>query len=171
MDADLILYSPTKQILTGIEGFLFGFLGITISWIAIELAFPILFEYQYVLLVVVFAGAFALSGVGLYRNRIVRRMATRGLAWTYWLQRTFDWLFWIGVFLAIYALLAIRQVIPNYSTPLSLLLAGLYFLLAIPEVSLWRLNDWSQRSKTLPPSVLVELGRGKTRETHWAPMA
>ncbi len=130
---DLIRYSTTQEILTGIEGFVLGYLGLTIIWVAIGLAYPIVFEIPNSLLLVVFPGSLMLAAIGRLRNRIVRRIADRGLSWIYWIQRIFSWLFWVGVLLAIYAILAVEHLIPEYSIPFSVLLAGSYFLVAAPR--------------------------------------
>jgi hypothetical protein len=159
---DLILYHRrTTILLSSIEGASLGFLTFVILGIAIGLTSQILFGVSVPFLIFVLAGSFVLAEVGRRRNQIVRRIANLGFAWTYWSERVISWSFWVAVVLAVYAILSIKQIIPDYSIQISELLAGLYFLLATPQFLLGQLMTAPKAARLCLLQFLSDWNAGK----------
>src|SRR6266566_566359 len=114
-NADLLFYSPLWRIVFAFSAGVLGTIGFTVSWIAIELAFPTLFSIPNSLLTVVFVGAYSFAFLAFFRNRILRQMAKHGFPFILRFQRLFYWLFWAAMVLAVYGYLARTGKIPEYS--------------------------------------------------------
>ena len=157
---DVILHRRRTLFINAIEGALIGFLGFTITAIGIVGLFPSLLVGYFFSIFVAVGSAFY-AAIGQFRNPIVRRIANHGIAWTYWSQRVFSWLFWVSALMAIYAVLSFRHIIPECSDSISILFAGLYFLLATPQFLIGKLMTDLKEARLCLLQFMSDWGRGK----------
>ena len=159
---DLLFYSLPWRTLFGFSAAILGTIGFTVSWIAVELAFPALFSVPNSLLIVVSIGTYSFALLAMLRNRLLRRMTKRGFPFVLRFQRLFYWLFWAASLLAIYGYLARTGRIPEYSPTLSLLFMGFYFVLTVPWLVLGRLISRLREARLSLLQFMVELDSGRT---------
>ncbi len=158
---DLLLESSFEGVLKGLVGSSLGFLGALIISVALGLTSQTLFGVPIAFLGFVLLVSSLLATVGALRNRILKGLAKRGLAWTYWSQRLFSGMFWFAVISAIYGILSIKQIIPMYSIQLSELFAGLYFLLATPQFLFGRMMEELRESRLCLLEFMSSWNAGK----------
>jgi hypothetical protein len=142
-----------------------GVIGFLLSWIALELTFPFLFELPYsstLLLGVVYGGAVAFGLLGIFRNRTLQYLARRGFVAASDWQRFFDALFWAAGALALYVPLAPWGVIPNYNTNLTLFFMGLFFLMVMPRLVFFPVFRRTGEARLSLQKFLVEKDMGRT---------
>jgi hypothetical protein len=164
-DDDLILDRRGMRFVKGVLGGSFGFLGFIFLGIVIPFPVPsISFE---LFLSFVLTGTGVYAALGEFRDRIVRAFANRGLAWVYWLQRALNWLFWGGVFIALFAIFSVEkviplnQVLPAYANAISILFGGFYFLLATPRLLFGQLMTESREARLCLVQFMSDWNCGK----------
>jgi len=134
VDLDLV-HDTGRNLPLIVFGGLSGYLGSTFMAFAIAIALqPLPANYlDGLFITTIVAGTAVFAWLGAKRDSVVKRIAKRGFAFTYWSQRLLGSLFWVGVVVASYAILAVKEIVPSYHNSLPQIFAGLYFWLAMPR--------------------------------------
>jgi len=160
-DSDLVNSRFIELIVTAIVAELFGLIGFLLTWIGIALFVPALFDVPNALPTLTIIGGIIYGAMALFRNRILSRIARRGFVFTFRTQRGIRALSWIGIALSIYVTIVAYGHVPN-NAYLTLLFAGLFFLLGMPRIIFGRMIRRLREARLCILQFLVELDSGKT---------
>jgi hypothetical protein len=133
-DNDVLWYDRYELVLSGLLGGIFGFVGTFFIWVAVALVYPIFADPPPITLILLeIIGTLVFTLLGVLSNRIVARIAIRGMISTTSVQLFLSAVYGGAVVLALNAIFSVEGIIPGRSLPIALTYSGVYFYLLAPR--------------------------------------